>query len=893
MLCALAVGVCSCNTGPRALQWELEYAEPALEEDVLAYRLAIIAGGCPAGTQAPPPGSDGGVDADATAGLDAALPFDAGRDAGAAMDAGLPSIDGGFSGVPGSVRYEVELRRGEVAEMNPPVLDPGGWGFLVEARDGSCGTVAVGCTPLDLPLDAPSVTVRLAAETLAAPCQPGRCIDGLCGMPDASVEVPDGCIPRDEFCNRADDDCDGYVDEDFDLQRDTMNCGSCGNFCPPVANGAVTCDVGACRTECEEDFSFCPGDRGTCDTDLSQPSDCGSCGNFCPTEAPICGGTEGARRCVDTCGPGQLLCGRTCVDPVNDANHCGGCNIDCSRPSAVTECAAGGCALVSCAPDYEDCDGDLDNGCEQFTREDENNCGGCGVACTDCQSCSSGTCTARSNFSSCGESDDGESLCIDGACCGGCFVYDGFRGDDTTCEPGTTLESCGTAGEACEPCEGECRTCATGSCEPAPDGTLCTDGVCGGGACCSTCLDGDGTCRPNSAAFCGTGGDSCVACECGDDVCAGGSCSVGTPATSLDAGDFHTCARLGTQLHCWGENRRGQLGVGSSADFLATPQRVTFPFAGSVGEFATGQLSTCAIVGSRLYCWGDNTNNVVGAGAALSRSPIQIAGTWRGAEPLGIGRAHGCGTSMADPPDGDSLFCWGNNTAGQLGNGSTSASVFGPEVILPTVGDAIPHAGDAHTCVRVGEDIRCAGSNDQGRLGYSTEPDAESTTFETVLPGTRWKSLAVGSDFSCGVQVELTLWCWGRNESGQLGQPGGSALLPQQVGTEAVWDRVYAGVGHACAIRGVGGPGELWCWGDNEFGQVGNGVVGGVGAVVDRPVRVGTGLWRMAAPGEHHTCGIDESGAVHCWGQNAQGQLGIASGASLVASPTPQRVCFP
>ncbi|MFK7985994.1 MAG: hypothetical protein AB8I08_08180 [Sandaracinaceae bacterium] len=887
LLCSvLAIGACSCNTGPRALQWELEYTDPVLEADVLAYRLAIIAGGCPAGTEAPPPGTDGGVDADASDGLDAGAGFDGGRDAGASMDAGLPAVDAGFTGVPGTVRYEVELRRGEVAEMNPPVLAPGGWGFLVEARDGSCGTVAVGCTPLDLPLEGSeaSVTVRLAAQTLAAPCQPGRCIDGLCGMPDASVEVPDGCIPRDETCNRADDDCDGYVDEDFDLQRDTMNCGSCGNFCPPVTNGAVTCEGGACRTECEEDFSFCPGNRGTCDTDLSQPVDCGSCGNFCPAETPICGGTAGARRCVDTCGPGQLLCGRSCVDPVNDANHCGACNVDCSRPNAVTECAAGGCVLVSCVPDYEDCDGDLDNGCEQYTREDENNCGGCGIACPDCQSCSSGTCTARSNLSSCLGSDG---VCIGGACCGGC--YDDFRGDRAECEPGTTAEFCGSGGEFCRTCGGECETCATGSCEPAADGTACTDGVCSDEECCRTCVDASGVCRPSSATSCGTGGAACVACACANDTCSGGTCGVGADmrATAIDAGDFHTCALRGSDLFCWGDNELGQAGLGATTRGDTPFQLLDgLPFR----SVATGPLWTCAGVsnlGTRLLCWGQNESNQAGSGPNPTTSPLVFASPWSGLfRPAGLGGAHGCGTHNAD------LRCWGNNDDGQLGLGNTTSPGADPEVSLSGVSDAEPHGGARHMCIRTGDRrIRCAGNDDEGQLGNG--PAGSSTSWVDVPSMSMgWDSLAVGAHFGCAVRTDSTLWCWGSNASGQLGNgsTGGSEPSPVQVGTEPVWHRVFAGTSHACAIRGTGGADELWCWGDNRLGQIGNGAMGGS---VTAPVRVGTSLWATAAPGGNHTCAIDDVGAVYCWGQNNKGQLGIAGGSSTTPSLTPERVCFP
>ncbi len=143
------------------------------------------------------------------------------------------------------------------------------------------------------------------------------------------------------------------------------------------------------------------------------------------------------------------------------------------------------------------------------------------------------------------------------------------------------------------------------------------------------------------------------------------------------------------------------------------------------------------------------------------------------------------------------------------------------------------------------------------------EPDA-------AVPPTLWKSVVAGTLHSCGIHLDQTLWCWGRNESGQLGLGPDvvEADVPTQVGSE-LWLEVSASLAHTCAIKA---DHTLWCWGDNTYGVLGS----GSGASTKVPTAVvGGQTWATATTGFTNTCAIDMSMGLWCWGNNDQGNLGI------------------
>lgn len=186
-------------------------------------------------------------------------------------------------------------------------------------------------------------------------------------------------------------------------------------------------------------------------------------------------------------------------------------------------------------------------------------------------------------------------------------------------------------------------------------------------------------------------------------------------------------------------------------------------------------------------------------------------------------------------------------------------------VRAPSGGSA---AGGQSSCgVRPDATAWCQGRNDFGQLG-------DGTTTLRISPaqvvGTGWSRIATGGSFTCGVKLDGTLWCWGLNNFGQLGGADkATSLLPRQVGTATTWREVSASWQHACATQV---DGSAWCWGQNQRGQLG---AGNSSTRSSAPTRVlGDQQWTSVSAGGWSTCGTTATGTAYCWGDNAFGQLG-------------------
>ena len=338
----------------------------------------------------------------------------------------------------------------------------------------------------------------------------------------------------------------------------------------------------------------------------------------------------------------------------------------------------------------------------------------------------------------------------------------------------------------------------------------------------------------------------------------------GVPFVQVAVGKESTCAiRSDSSLWCWGGNSYGQLLLSGTSNRL-TPVAV----AGAVwGRVACGQSHTCAVSNqATLSCWGNNGSGQLGA-ATASSAGVQTdvpGGPWQSV-------ATGVYQTCAIAQD-TTLWCWGDNTNGQLGTGNTNSSAV--PVQVTGQGWIQFSTNYLHTCaVKNDGTLWCWGINANLQAGTSSQ-----FPWSPVQVGSEadWTQVTTGLYHSCAVKTDGTLWCWGGNFSGQLGNdsiavlPTAQTSDPVQV-TGTTWKSVSAGQSHTCAIMA---DGTLWCWGGNNSGQLGDSSQDSKST----PVQVGSiQTWAMVAAGVSHTCALATGGSLWCWGDNSAGQLGVGS----------------
>jgi alpha-tubulin suppressor-like RCC1 family protein len=356
----------------------------------------------------------------------------------------------------------------------------------------------------------------------------------------------------------------------------------------------------------------------------------------------------------------------------------------------------------------------------------------------------------------------------------------------------------------------------------------------------------------------------------------GGKCVV-----QVAAGASHTCARgFGGALWCWGDNSSGQVGRGDREEIKQWPVHVV-TLGSEVVDVATGGAHTCARKkDDTLWCWGDNTYGQLGiemqagteASLSLLAAPDQVTAVGRDVAELVAGANHTC----IRKKDG-SVWCWGSNVFGQLGDATDQVRVVASPVPVRALGvDAVQlAAGASHTCARKRDGtLWCWGQSLGGQLGNGTRVWSTPTPVKVKVLEANVTSVTAGDSHTCARKTDGTIWCWGRNHFGELGDGIGDdgKQIPVPVGalgTDVV--EVEAGAHHTCARKQ---DGAIWCWGSNKFGQLGPGRMEGLPKQTPAQVmRLGLDTLDMAA-GEHHTCVRKLDNTLRCWGLNSAGQLG-------------------
>jgi alpha-tubulin suppressor-like RCC1 family protein len=355
---------------------------------------------------------------------------------------------------------------------------------------------------------------------------------------------------------------------------------------------------------------------------------------------------------------------------------------------------------------------------------------------------------------------------------------------------------------------------------------------------------------------------------------AGPARGEGTPAT-LALGHSHTCAARAGAVWCWGANDAGQLGDGTNTD-RALPVPVT-TLGNAVAEVAAGDLFSCARKSNgSVWCWGSNVAGQLGnGGGADSATPVAVTGLSYGVAQISAGDLFVCALKT----DG-TLWCWGGG--GIFADGAATAT----PVAVTALADGVAEisAGDGAACARKTDGtLWCWGSNTFGILGDGTDQDRPSPVPVTAL-GAQVAGVSLGDLFGCALKVDGTVWCWGTNDSGELGDgTNADHFSPAQVvGLGAGIREVSANGRHACARDAQG---ALRCWGANAQGELGDGTTADAPSPVavvppgDRAVEVATGI-------NHTTCARLREGGVACWGGNSAGQLGDGTTVDR-AAPTP------
>lgn len=351
---------------------------------------------------------------------------------------------------------------------------------------------------------------------------------------------------------------------------------------------------------------------------------------------------------------------------------------------------------------------------------------------------------------------------------------------------------------------------------------------------------------------------------------------VGT-AAEISAGDYETCSLVrGGAVDCWGHNAHGQLGDATTTDSL-TP--ITSSLRSGGESVSVGGSHVCAVRSGGVLCWGANPDGQLGNGTTTDSSvPLPVSGLQHGVSSVSAGVAHTCAVLSSGSVD-----CWGANSNGQLGNGSTTDSST-PVAVSGLQGRAVAiAAGLAHTCALLETGIvECWGSNSNGQLGDGKALDSSVPVPVVGLSGAA--SISAGDAHTCARLRDGKVMCWGWNIEGQLGDGSGAdSSVPVPVtGLGGKVTAITTGGSHTCALEAGG---SVMCWGANLYGQLGNGTT----ADSQTPVAViglQSGVVTMDA-GLYDTCALLMGGAATCWGWSAQGQLGTGS---TIGSSAPTNV---
>ena len=384
---------------------------------------------------------------------------------------------------------------------------------------------------------------------------------------------------------------------------------------------------------------------------------------------------------------------------------------------------------------------------------------------------------------------------------------------------------------------------------------------------------------------------------------------VPTGAVVVQAGLGHVCAlKTATgQVYCWGANKAKQSGVAADVDEVHMPNEI----AGLTAEtLSVGSSTGCSVVsGGGVKCFGSALFGMLGngePGGLLDGTPTPVDVGLTGVTQVDVG-----GTFVCAVHSGGQVACWGSNTSGQIGidpddrtmcdyssSGGSGRECRSPEPFPGLENVVSVHAGFSFGCaVLADRSVRCFGSNAEGQLGDGNGgcpdpmgnpyPPPCNHSFTPVQPTGLGavEQLCAGGSFACGLLSDGTVKCWGRNDDGQIGDgivgTSEDRYMPTAVVGLSNVRSVACGTDHACALLA---DGTVSCWGSGSDGRNGT-TTGDTGTPT--PVPGLADIVQLDAHGP--SCAASSTGDVYCWGSNNNGQLG--GGSDMPGeSATPVRV---
>ena len=325
--------------------------------------------------------------------------------------------------------------------------------------------------------------------------------------------------------------------------------------------------------------------------------------------------------------------------------------------------------------------------------------------------------------------------------------------------------------------------------------------------------------------------------------------------------------------YSWGDNNMGQLGDGTRTD-RNTPTPVSMPAGVTFTSISAGAEHACALDSTgKAYCWGENEFGQLGNGQSGPTLFETVPTAVVGGRTFTSITASGYSTCALDTLG--AAYCWGSNLDGELGDGTRTDRDIPTAVTMPS--------GITFTSISGGFFFVCAldalgaaycwGSNFYGQLGDGSTTDRNVPTAVTMPTGITFTNISGGARHACALTASGAGYCWGGNSFGQLGvgsTTNRNVPTAFTMPTGITFTKISLGGLHSCALTAGG---SAYCWGDNFYGQLGDGT--GVNRTTPTAVSQPSGVtFSGVALGFDSSCGLTATGVAYCVGRNAEGQLG-------------------